>query len=304
MTDQAAPAVESKTVVLTAENAAAFYAKKLDLAPPAAEVVAAAPAVTEEAPPAEEAAPETKKPAEKEIPKKNQRYMELVQERKDAESAAAAALARAEAAEARAKELEGRQAKPEAPAVDADKPKPEDFEDAFEYAEKLAEYTANKAITARDKAAAEAAAKAANERRAADWAAKQAKVVEKIPDWQEVIDASPVKVHNAVRDAIVESDVGHELLYHLAKNPSEAERLGKLSVISALRELGKIEAKLDAPKPRQETKEPEAEISHAPAPISPLKGGKVPAEVPLNSKGEFTGTPAQWKAMRRAGLIH
>lgn len=56
--------------------------------------------------------------------------------------------------------------------------------------------------------------------------------------------------------AIMDSEMGEKLAYHLAKNPAEAERLQKLSMLGQIRELGKLEDKLSAKKEPRETMEP------------------------------------------------
>lgn len=57
-------------------------------------------------------------------------------------------------------------------------------------------------------------------------------------------------------EAIMDSEVGEKLAYHLAKHPAEAERIQKLSVLGQIRELGKLEDKLSAKKEQRETMEP------------------------------------------------
>jgi hypothetical protein len=91
------------------------------------------------------------------------------------------------------------------------------------------------------------------------------------------------------------------LLYHLAKNPEIAEGLAKKSPASALREIGRLEAALSGDK--KPTPEKTAETpSKAPEPISPIRATKA-VDSPIDSKGEFHGTYAQWKAARQAGKI-
>ena len=76
---------------------------------------------------------------------------------------------------------------------------------------------------------------------------------------------------NAPRDvsiplsvAISESEKTHDLTMYLANNPKEVERLLSLSPVSAAREVGKLEVRLQ--KPKATTK------SAAPAPITPVSG--------------------------------
>jgi hypothetical protein len=68
------------------------------------------------------------------------------------------------------------------------------------------------------------------------------------------------------RLALVESDVGPQLLYHLAKHPEVADKISSLSPVRQVAELGKLEAKL-ASKP---AKTP----SNAPPPASVTGSGR------------------------------
>jgi hypothetical protein len=163
-------------------------------------------------------------------------------------------------------------------------------------------------LAERDKEQREATAKAEETKVLASWAEKVTAIKQSVPDFAEKIDASPVQVAPYVRDAILDSEVGPRMLLHLAENKAEAEALGRMSAVRALKEIGKLEEKYlkGAPKaePKAEPKAPEVEISKAPAPINPLKGASAPLEAPVNAQGEYVGTYAQWKALRKAGKIH
>ncbi len=103
--------------------------------------------------------------------------------------------------------------------------------------------------------------------------AKVSKVVEKLPDYNEVMQSANIDMPNSVLEAIKESELGPEIAYHLGKNPGEAERISQLSKsspLAAVREIGKIEAKLSiAPPPTQkQTKQ----VTLAPEPIKPVGG--------------------------------
>jgi hypothetical protein len=80
--------------------------------------------------------------------------------------------------------------------------------------------------------------------------------------YKKGVEGADVPVTQKMREAILESDVGALLTYHLAKHPSEAERIAKLSPNAQLKAIGVIEASLASkPAPQQ---------SKAPAPIKPL----------------------------------
>jgi hypothetical protein len=96
-----------------------------------------------------------------------------------------------------------------------------------------------------------------------------------IPDLPEAIRNARIPMQAQVITAIKESDVGPRIAYHLAKNPDDAIKLSQMTPSAAIREIGKIEARLTmkTPQPNQ-TKQ----ISRAPEPIKPL-GNLVTASV-------------------------
>lgn len=72
----------------------------------------------------------------------------------------------------------------------------------------------------------------------------------------EAVEDGLIPVKGPLYEAIMDSEVGEKLAYHLAKNPAEAERIQKLSMLGQIRELGKLEDKLSAKKPQRESMEP------------------------------------------------
>ena len=94
---------------------------------------------------------------------------------------------------------------------------------------------------------------------------KVSKVLDKLPDFNDVMQNAEIALPIPVLEAIKESDMGPEIAYHLATNVDEADRLGKLSPLAAVREIGKIEAKLSAPLSQPKTKQ----VTQAPEPIKP-----------------------------------
>lgn len=79
------------------------------------------------------------------------------------------------------------------------------------------------------------------------------------PDFDAVINEAAedgiIPTRGTLYEAIMDSDVGEKLAYHLAKHPAEAERIQKLSAYAQIRELGKLEDKLSAKKEPRETME-------------------------------------------------
>ena len=72
----------------------------------------------------------------------------------------------------------------------------------------------------------------------------------------EAVEDGLIPTRGALYEAIMDSEMGEKLVYHLAKHPSEAERIQKLSPLAQVRELGKLEDKLSAKKEPRETMEP------------------------------------------------
>lgn len=296
--------------VLTSENAADFYAQKLGLAseaPTEAEVVA------DEAPsePEQEANTQNESEAENEEkvteerkpnPKLEKRFSELTKARKNAEESAAREREQRQALENRVRELEqGSNPKP----VDdlGQEPQPSQFTDAFEYAKALAEFSAEKAL--RDRDIQEANRRAAEEQAkiTREWADRVSKAKSQMPDFDDIVASSTVQVSDAIRDAILDSDVGPQILYQIASDDEYAEKLVNMPVIKALREIGKLEAKLERKEAKEEPKREPVAKSNAPAPIKPLRAASNAVDVSIDSDGQFHGTYQQWKAARQAKKI-
>ena len=209
-----------------------------------------------------------------------------------------------EKAEREASELRAKYEPPKSDEIGPE-PAPEQFTDAKEYGKALKDWTAENTRREDSKKAEEQRQQQEQARIASEWKTRQEAVKAQIEDYESVIASSEVKVSNEVRDAILESDIGPQLLYHFAKNPDEAERIGKFTVGRALRELGKLESKLAGgpatPAPKSQTSV--AEISAAPAPITPLRGSTSVAGPKMDAENNFHGTYEDWKALRKAGKI-
>ena len=299
--------------VVTSANAEEFYANRLGLAEEAP-----VEAVEEKsAEPTEEANDQSEQPTEeietkateekKQNPKLEKRFSELTKQREEARKEAAKERDAREALEKRISELEGR-AEPK-PVEENVKPSPSQFNDAFEYAEALAEWSAENALLNRDKAEAERKIQDERQQVIKSWNDRLATVKADLPDYDEMIaSASDITVNDAIRDAMLESEQGPRILYHLAENPELAEKLNTLSTVSALREIGKLEAKFEASETPKDAKteaetKPSIARSKAPAPISPIKTSSAVADVGVGSDGEFHGTYQQWRESRKAGKI-
>lgn len=229
-----------------------------------------------------------------------ERFSKLTKQRNEAREEAARIKAEKDAVEAKLKEYETKIA-PEPKQDENAKPDPKNFTDAFEYAEKLAQWSAKEAIRNKEKEEKERLDKEKQEKTLETWRSRLEKAKAEIEDYDEVLASTDVTVSDQVRDAILDSEYGPQILYQLASNEELAEKLGKMSVPAALREIGKMEAKLEKPIEKKEEKL-KVEVSKAPDPVKPISGGKVETE-PVDSKGEVKVDFAQYKALRKAGKL-
>lgn len=304
--------------VVTSDNLAEFTARKLGLVDkqPVEDVAVADDAAEPESQDDQsghdgegnEATVEDDQKERKPNPKIERRFSEITKQREEARKEAQREREARESLEARFKELEAKVNPQQAKAADdlGPEPKPEEFNDMFEYAKALAEFTADKKLMERDKQ--EADRKAAEQRVQFEkgWADRVNAAKSQLPDFDEMIQSSDVAVSDPVRDAIMESDTGPQILYYLAENPEFAQELGKKSVISALREIGKLEARFEKA-PTKSDDEPEVKAtavkSKAPAPISPIRGAISKTENNVDADGNYHGTYQQWKAARQQKRI-
>ena len=291
--------------VVTSANAEEFYANRLGLAeeaPVEAVVEEKTAEPTEEAndqseQPTEEIETETKATEEKKPnPKLEKRFSELTKQREEARKEAAREREAREALEKRISELEGK-AEPK-PVEENVKPSPSQFNDAFEYAEALADWSAENAVMRARQEDIERKVQEERQKVIETWNSRLENVKKDLPDYDDMVASSDVVVSDQVRDAILESEVGPRILYHLAENPEIAEKISKSSLITALREIGKLEARFEKTEPIEV--KPVAVKSKAPAPISPIKAGTSEQVIVTNTDKM---TYAQYKAMRQAKRI-
>ncbi|CAB4161398.1 hypothetical protein UFOVP766_48 [uncultured Caudovirales phage] len=297
--------------LVTSENLAEFTAQKLGLVDaPAAEAADAEPNAEADQSGQDgegnEATALDDQKEKKPNPKLERRFSEITKQREAAREEARKEREQRESLEARLKELESRVSPPAQADTDelGQEPKPEQFSDMYEYAKALAEYTADKKLMERDKQEVARKAAAEQEVKFKAWADRVNAAKTDLPDFDDMVQSSDVRVSDPVRDAIIESEHGPKILYYLAENSEFAKKLADMSVVSAVREIGKIEARYV-----RDTKESAPEVktaavkSRAPAPISPLRGAVNTVDANVDADGNFHGSFQQWKAARQARKI-
>lgn len=185
------------------------------------------------------------------------------------------------------------------------KPDAKDFYDekgqfkAFEYAEKLAEYSATKAVEDDRKRQTDERTKAEQNLIVKAFEARLEKAREKYPDFKEVVGRADVNVPPYIQQYMVESDFGGDLGYFFAKNPDVFEGITKLSPIKAIAAIGKLETQWEKKEPTAKVETPVIPKAGAPAPIKPLQSGSGTIQVDP-AKMDFKQLRAYERERRKA----
>lgn len=144
------------------------------------------------------------------------------------------------------------------------------FDDEADYVAAKAAYEADKRAIIRQKSAVQAGATSAQQDAVSAkqnlFRERATALAERYPDIEaKVLNDASLPISKAMAEVLMETDRGPEVAYYLAGHREEAQRIASMQPLAAAAELGRIEAKLSAPKPRTETK--------APKPVPTLSGG-------------------------------
>lgn len=171
---------------------------------------------------------------------------------------------------------------PQEPAPqDAGKPRPDDFESHEQWVEALTDWKTEQ--RERDRARDE------EQRRSQDLQNQiQSTFQERYqaaskahPDFEDLFEerAESIPTSPVMQQAVIESELGAELMYHFLKNPNDAARIAALPPVKAAIEIGKLEAKLATPEPPKPKP-----TSQAPKPPAPVRA---PAAAPPKGDGDM-----------------
>lgn len=168
--------------------------------------------------------------------------------------------------------LRVRPKEPEQPAKPAEEgePKRENYDSYEAYIEARAEWRADRKWEEKEakKREEEAKTRTQSEQQKLEqsFREKAKSVAKEVEDFEDVMESSDAPMTQQMADAILTSDLGPKIAYHLAKNPEEAQRIAALPAARQAAEIGKLEVRIEAeakPKPKQEP-------SKAPEPIEPV----------------------------------
>lgn len=188
------------------------------------------------------------------------------------------------------------------------KPNSDDFDKQSDYYEALADY---KVALAKEDIRKEILQEQEAEKQRdkqgkilSKWQEKLTEARERYEDFDEVTDNdTPLDKAGIIEQTFLTSPVGADMCYWWGNHPEEAKKLVKMEPVALARELGRIEARIEAElKPADEVKdkklddEPKKVVVKKPKPVEPVKGG---------SSGNVTRTiydtdltDKQWRELR------
>lgn len=186
------------------------------------------------------------------------------------------------AAETEARLLRERLAEVSKPAVTDNEPTRDQFENYEDYVEARATWRAEQKAAElvdkrlRDRDESDLRSKETQQTQAISnqWTKREEAYSDANPDYEDLVapfvQEEMQQIDASARRAIVESDLGPNILHYLAKNPDEAERIAELSPLRQVAEIGKLEVIVSKPQPKK--------ASNAPEPITPV-GTKAKVDV-------------------------
>ncbi len=148
------------------------------------------------------------------------------------------------------------------------KPDPEKFDSHADYVEALTDWKVGQSEKAREAKANEARALTEREKAIKAHIERKEAFAKKTADFEEALEkVDDIQFSEASQKAIIESELGPEIMYALANDRKEAERIAALPPEAVLRAIGRLEGKLSASAPAsQETKK----ITKASKPLEPV----------------------------------
>ena len=193
--------------------------------------------------------------------------------------------------EERVAALDARKPQQQQQALDNDEPKIEDYDNFVTFNKDLAKWQYKQEREA-EKLAEKQEREATERKKTVDsWSKRLETSTAEMPDLHDVLATSGVPVTSIMQQAIMESENGPKLAYHLATNPADAERIAGMTPIGAVRALTLIEEGLKKP----------VAVSKATPPITPVgsKATSIKSLLDVKDYDEFSKRRAAQIAKRR-----
>lgn len=148
------------------------------------------------------------------------------------------------------------------------RPKPTDFATHDDYVEALVDWKAEAKMQAAKQKDREEKIKTEVQAKFNTHQQRVTAFKETHEDFDDALEnVSTIPMSLAVQESILESDVGPQMMYALAKDPKEFKRLCSLPPLQAAREIGKLEAKFS----KTTSTTSSVTTTRAPKPVTPVR---------------------------------
>ncbi len=152
------------------------------------------------------------------------------------------------------------------------KPKADNFDSHEDYVEALTDWKLEQKEKEREAKQKETQVKTEYQKQVESFQSKVKDFQKTVEDFEDVIsEVDDISLSIGIQDSLLNSELGPQIMYELAKDRKELERINSLSPISAAREIGKIEARIANESSSE--KEQQKKLTKAPPPVSPLGAG-------------------------------
>lgn len=183
------------------------------------------------------------------------------------------------------------------------RPDPDNFETHEEYLDALTDWKVDRRLEADKKAKAEEDLRKEQKTLEQAHFERVQSFVKDHDDFEEVLsEVDDIPMSPAVGELILKSDNGPELMYELAKDPEEFERINDLAPLAAARAIGRIEAGLSksSETKKEDNKQSTSKVAQTKAPKPPSPVSKK-ASVSTKSPDEMDFQEyKRWRAQQRA----
>lgn len=164
-------------------------------------------------------------------------------------------------------------------------PNPDSYNSVAEYIDALADFKTEEKLAEREQRERQTKAESSYSEREEETRAKY-------DDFEQVAYNPSLRITTSMKEIILESDIGPELLYHLGSSPREAARIASMTPLQQAREIGRIEANLSVNPPVKK-------VSSAPEPIKPVGSrASTPAYSPSDPRSMKNTSMSEWAAAR------
>lgn len=199
--------------------------------------------------------------------------------------------------------------KPDAPAGSV-RPKLDQFDSYEDYQEALLEFKLNERMAreADEKAAQEREREGADKTRSVseqinaakkDFQKQQSAFAAKTPDYEDVISSVQIPASDSMMYLMSKTGAGPQVLYHLAKNIPEAERIYDLPYYEQAIAIGKIASRFDAGTESANVEKQNPSVSGAPRPPTPVRGAAPDSDAPSDDDDTETWLRKERQRLRR-----